>query len=160
MQPGRKRSGTHVIRGQQLAKRSRENLCVQELPALKPKLDEQQTNIEVPIEVDSEEEPEEIHDMETLVRELKAKQDYKTLEDRRNYIKKSIGCSVEGAMSETVKNGLATLPKLDSEVLEGGLEGEAGSLDSILVETNQERLKRVGDWVKAAQTGKITTHST
>lgn len=152
LQLGRKRSGTHVLHGQQLAKRSREYLRVEELPALKTEAQllriEQQTDAEVYIEVDSGEEPEEGYDLETLRRAWKANRDYKTLERRRNYLEKSIAFNVEGAMSETVRAGLATLPRLDSLVLQGGLEGELGSIASVPVETREENLLRVKDWVK------------
>jgi len=150
LHPGRKRSSTHVIHGQYLVKRSRENLRDEELQASKTQVQtpriEQQT--------DSEEGPNEVDTLKSLLREFRANQDYKTLERRRNYVKKSINCSVEGGMSPTVKDGLATLPKLDSKVFGARVEGELGSLDSIPVETAEERVKRVNDWVRAARTGK------
>ncbi len=71
IQPGRKRSGTQVI--QQSTKRSRENLRDEEAQA--SKIQSQPPHIEhrTDIEVDSEERPGEVHDITTLLRELKAK---------------------------------------------------------------------------------------
>ncbi len=149
MQPGRKRSGTHVTHDQQLAKRSRENLRGEAVQA--SKTEAQLPHIEQ--QADSEEEVEEVRNVRSQLREWKAKKDYKMLDRRRHYVEKSIKGSLPG-MSETVQNGLATLPKLESEVLKGGLEGELGSLGSIPVETGEERLNRVNDWVKAARTCK------
>ncbi len=140
---GRKRSSTQLI--QQSTKRSRENLRDEEAQASKiqsqlPHI-EQQTDIEV----DSEEGPEEVHDITTLLRELTAKQDNTTPERRQNYVEKSIGCRVEGGTTETVRDGLDKLSELS--VLEGVCEGEL-NLDSIPVATDQERLNRVNEWVE------------
>jgi len=139
IQSGRKRSGTHVTHGPHLVKRSRENLRDEELQASNT----QAQLLRIEQQADTEEGPEEVHTIKTLLRELKVKQGRS-----QNYVKKSIGCTVGGLMSPTVKDGLATLPKLDSKVLEGArLEGELGSLDSIPVETAEERLGRVNDWI-------------
>lgn len=149
MQPGWKRSGTHVIHDQQLAKRSQENLCKKKVQALKTEA--QLSHIKQ--QVDSKKKVEKVHNVRSQLREWKVKKDYKMLKHRWHYIEKSIKESLSG-MSETVQNGLATLSKLKPEMLKRGLKKELESLSSISVKTDEKRLNRVNDWVKATRTCK------
>lgn len=137
---GRKRSGTGVGHGQQLAKRSRENLCELSPTRDQPTCTQLQGGTEDQIEVDGLEEL----NLEP-VREWRRANN---LQRKDYYVEKSVGAKTEVGMSETVKEGLLLLPKLSLEELEGGLEGGHGQLrgSSDLI-TAEEKLKRLEDWV-------------
>lgn len=142
IRPGRKRGGTQLI--QQSTKRSRENLLDEGAQAQKTQSQLLQVERLTDIEVDGEEGLE-VQDLTTLLRELTAKHDSTRLERRRHYVVKSIGCRFEGGMTETIRDGLSTLPKLS--VRKGVCEGVL-NLDSVPVATDQKRLDRVNEWVK------------
>jgi len=133
---GRKRSGTQLI--QQSTKHSRENLLDDGAQA--PKTQSQLMQVERPTDIEvGGEEGLEVQDLMTLLRELTAKHDSTRLEPRRHFVAKSIGCTFEGGLTETVRDGLSTLPKLS--VRKGVCEGVL-NLDSVPV----ERLDRVNEW--------------